>query len=82
MASQFVSKSRRLLGVRRQQWIRGFFGTSALISSVVIFLISIFLVWEAVRFFPAHRAELRLSRRSGQEKVDYLIRETAWSQQV
>lgn len=82
MASQFVSKSRRLLGVRRQQWIRGFFGTSALISSVVIFLISIFLVWEAVRFFPAHRAELRLARRSGQEYVDYLIRETAWSQQV
>lgn len=53
-----------------------------MISSVVIFLISIFLVWEAVRFFPAHRAELRLARSSGQEYVDYLIRETSWSQQV
>ncbi len=82
MASQFVSGSRRVLGVRRHLWIRGFFGTSAFISALVIFLISTFLVWEAVRFFPAHRAELRLARRSGQEYVDYLIRETAWSQKV
>jgi phosphate transport system permease protein len=82
MPSRFVSKSRRFLGLRHPQWIKGFFGGSAVVSSVIIFLISIFLILEAVRFFPSHRAELKLARRSGQEYADFLIRETGWSQQV
>lgn len=82
MTSKFVSKSRRLFGMRRQHWIKGFFGGNALVSFVVIFLISIFLIYEAVRFFPAHHTEVKLARKSGQEYVDFLIREAKWSQEV
>lgn len=82
MPPGFESKSRRFLGVRRQHWIKGFFGGSALISSVMIFLISAFLIYEAIRFFPSHREELALARRSGQEYVDHLIRESKLGQEA
>jgi phosphate transport system permease protein len=82
MPSQFNTQSRSLFGIRRRTWVKGFFGGNAGVAFAVIFLITIFLVSEAVRFFPAHHEELRKARRSGQEYVDYLIREADWSQEM
>ncbi len=75
MAKHFERKGRRLLGFNLQSWIKGFFGGNAGLSIVILFLICLFLVLEAVRFFPSHHQELKLSQKSGQEYVDYVIRE-------
>lgn len=82
MAKNFASKGRRLFGFSLQSWIKGFFGGSAGISFGVIFLIFLFLLFEALRFFPSHHQELKLARQSGQEYVDYLIRESREYQQL
>lgn len=50
MANKFQSKGRRLFGVGIQGWIKGFFSGNAGVSMGVIFLIFLFLVFEAVRF--------------------------------
>ena len=82
MANQFAFKGRRLLGFSHQGWIKGFFGGSAGVSFGVIFLIFLFLVFEAVRFFPSHHRDLKLAQNSGQEYVDFLIRESKEYQQL
>ena len=48
----------------------------------VIFLIFVFLVSEAVRFFPDHHRELALFRKTGQEYVDFIIREARGYQEI
>ncbi|MDB4538029.1 hypothetical protein N9230_05400, partial [Akkermansiaceae bacterium] len=75
MAKHFQRKGRRFLGVNLQGWIRGFFGGNAALSIVILFLICLFLVKEAVMFFPQHHRELELYRKTGQEYVGYLIKE-------
>jgi len=75
MAKHFERKGRRILGFDLQSWIKGFFGGNAGLSIVILFLICLFLVMEAVRFFPSHHKELKLYRESGQEYVGYIIKE-------
>jgi phosphate transport system permease protein len=82
MANQFQSKGRRIFGFSVQGWIKGFFSGNAAISMGVIFLIFVFLVSEAVRFFPDHHRELALSRKTGQEYVDFIIREARGYQEI
>jgi phosphate transport system permease protein len=76
MAKHFARKGRRFLGFNLQSWIKGFFGGNAGLSIVILFLICLFLVMEAVRFFPSHHEELKLYRKSGQEYVGYIIKES------
>lgn len=75
MAKHFERKGRRILGFNVQSWIKAFFGGNAGLSIVILFLICLFLVLEAIRFFPSHHAELKLYRKSGQEYVGYVIKE-------
>lgn len=76
MAKHFQRKGRRILGLNLQSWIKGFFGGNAGLSIVILFLICAFLVLEAVRFFPSHHEGLVLYRKSGQEFVGHLIKES------
>jgi len=64
-----------MLGVDLQGWIKGFFGGNATLSIVILFLICLFLIIEAVRFFPQHHKDLQLYRQSGQEYVGHIIKE-------
>jgi len=75
MANHFARKGRLLLGLNLQSWIKGFFGGNAGLSIVILFLICLFLVLAAVRFFPSHHEDLKLYRKSGQEYVNYIIKE-------
>ncbi len=75
MAKHFQRKGQRLLGLDKQSWIKGFFGSNAGLSIVVLFLICLFLMIEAFRFFPAHHELLKVNRQSGQEFVDHIIDE-------
>jgi len=75
MAKHFQKKGRRLLGWDLQDWIKGFFGTNATLSIVILFLICFYLIREALIFFPAHHQGLTLYRQTGQEYVGHLIEE-------
>lgn len=75
MSHHFQRKGKRLLGMDRQDAIRRFFGGNAMLSIVILFLICLFLLREAVMFFPGHHEELKLYRESGQEYVGYVIKE-------
>ena len=76
MAKHFQRKGQRLLGLDKQNWIKGFFGSNAGLSIVVLFLICFFLMVEAFRFFPSHHELLKSNRLSGQEFVAHIIDET------
>jgi phosphate transport system permease protein len=76
MSGHFKRKGKRFLGIDRQVAIRRFFGGNAMLSIVILFLICLFLLREAVLFFPGHHDELQLYRESGQEYVGYVIKET------
>lgn len=75
MAKHFQRKGKRFLGWDLQDWIKGFFGTNATLSIVILFLICAFLIYEAVRFFPSHHHGLELYRKTGQEYVGHIIDE-------
>ena len=76
MAKHFQRKGQRLFGLDKQSWIKGFFGSNAGLSIVVLFLICFFLMVEAFRFFPSHHELLKSNRLSGQEFVAHIIDET------
>ena len=82
MAKHFQRKGRRYLGLDLQSWIKGFFGGNAGLSIVILFLICAFLVLEAIKFFPSHHQGLVLYRKSGQEFVGHLIKETDGYQEL
>lgn len=46
-----------------------------MLSVVVLFLICLFLIREALLFFPQHHKDLELYRKTGQEYVGHLIKE-------
>ena len=75
MAKHFQRQGKRILGLDKQTWIKGFFGGNAGISIVVLFLICFFLMLEALRFFPSHHAGLQVYRQSGQEYVGHLMKQ-------
>lgn len=72
----FNRKGRRFLGLDRQKVIRRFFGGNASLSIIILALICLFLLREAILFFPDHHKELEVFRETGQEYVDYLIKES------
>src|SRR5947208_16223792 len=57
---------------RADDFIKGFFGSNALIAIVVLGLITIFLFREGFGFFGKNLANIRLYRRAGLEYVDIL----------
>ena len=75
MAKRFQKHDKRFLGLGKAGAIRGFFGTNAILSIAILLLICVFLAKEAFLFFPGHHEELGLFRQSGQEHVDYQIRQ-------
>ncbi|MGJ8695412.1 MAG: phosphate ABC transporter permease subunit PstC [Verrucomicrobiaceae bacterium] len=75
MAKHFQKKGRRILGRDLQDWIKGFFGTNAALSIVILGLICFYLIREAIMFFPSHHEEMTLYRQTGQEYVGYIIDE-------
>ncbi len=75
MAIHFKRKGRRLLGIDRQDAIRFFFGGNAMISILVLGAICLFLLREAVLFFPQHQRDLEVYRLTGQEYAGFVIHE-------
>jgi phosphate transport system permease protein len=72
----FATKRRRarLLGLTSDEFIKAFFGGNALVSAIVLALITIFLLREGIGFFGQNRDNLRIYRLAGLEYVD-IIRE-------
>ncbi|BET65712.1 hypothetical protein ASA1KI_06300 [Opitutales bacterium ASA1] len=62
----------RLLGLTVDDMIRLFFGGNAVVSVVVLGLITIFLFKEGHSFFGDNRRNLETYRRAGLEYVDYM----------
>src|SRR5882672_11457140 len=68
-----VSKRRlRLLGLTLDDAIKAFFGGNALVSVIVLALITIFLFREGFGFFAQNRQNLRIYRQAGLEYVDFI----------
>src|SRR5471032_609150 len=68
-----VSKRRlKLLGLTLDDVIKAFFGGNALVSVVVLALITIFLFREGFGFFAQNRQNLRIYREAGLEYVDFI----------
>ncbi len=74
----FVITKRRLkfLGLTLDDLIKTFFGGNAVVSVVVLALITFFLVREGAGFFGQNRQNLRVYRQAGLEYVDYLRAQT------
>lgn len=68
----FPRKGFRMFGLGLQDFIRYFFGGNAGLAIVVLVLICIFLLVEAIWFFPQHHHEFRIYRQAGQEFVDIM----------
>lgn len=72
-ASFVIQKKRvRLLGLTMDDCIKSFFGGNAIISVVVLALITYFLVREGAGFFGQNRQNLEVYRRAGLEYVDFI----------
>lgn len=71
-----ITKRRiRLLGLTLDDTIKVFFGGSALVSIVVLTLITFFLLREGAGFFGQNRQNLQIYRRAGLEYVDFIRRQ-------
>ena len=75
MATHFKRKGKRLLGIDRQDAIKFFFGGNAMISILALGAICVFLLKEAVLFFPQHQRDLEIFRLTGQEYANFVIEE-------
>lgn len=68
-----IKKSRsRFLGLSLDDMIRSFFGGNALVSVIVLALITVFLFREGFGFFGQNQQNLRIYRQAGLEYVDYM----------
>jgi|UniRef100_UPI0040495451 phosphate transport system permease protein len=68
-----IKKSRaRFLGLSLDDVIRAFFGGNAVLSVIVLALITIFLFREGAGFFTQNRQNLTIYRQAGLEYVDYM----------
>jgi phosphate transport system permease protein len=65
-------KRGRLLGLNLDDVIRHFFEGNAVVSIVVLALITLFLFKEGADFFEQNRTNLKIYREAGLECVDYL----------
>jgi phosphate transport system permease protein len=70
----FLSNKRkfRFLGLTLDDAIKGFFGGNALVSVVVLALITLFLFREGFGFFGQERRDLAIYRQAGLEYVDFI----------
>jgi phosphate transport system permease protein len=74
----FVLQKKRLkfLGLTVEDCIRAFFGGNALMSIVVLTLITYFLFREGAGFFGQNRQNLEVYRQAGLEYVDFMRQQT------
>ncbi|SDU04420.1 phosphate transport system permease protein [Verrucomicrobium sp. GAS474] len=63
---------KRIMGRTVDEWIATFFGSSATISILILFLIMALLVKEGIGFVPGNAFNLTIYRKAGLEYVDYL----------
>ena len=68
----FANKRRKLLGLDGGQLIKSYFGNSALVSILILSLITIFLFKEGIGFFGQNYQSLKLYRASALEYVDII----------
>ena len=66
----------RLLGLTVEDCIKAFFGGNAIVSIVVLALITYFLFREGAGFFGQNRQNLEVYRRAGLEYVDFIRRQS------
>ncbi|EDY83820.1 phosphate ABC transporter, permease protein PstC, putative [Verrucomicrobiia bacterium DG1235] len=66
------SRRRQFLGIDKDQALKGLFGGNAIVSIVVLALITFFLFKEGAAFFGQYRENIDLYRRSGIEYVDIM----------
>ncbi len=72
-----ANKSRvRILGLTADDAIKVFFGGNALVSIIVLALITIFLFREGIDFFGQNRRNLLTYRQAGLEYVDFIRSQT------
>ncbi|MEY4941461.1 MAG: phosphate transporter permease subunit PstC, partial [Verrucomicrobiota bacterium] len=78
VAAPFAVKKRRLrlLGVTLDDAIKAFFGGNAVVSVIVLALITIFLFREGAGFFGQNRLNLQVYRLAGLEYVDLIRRQS------
>lgn len=62
----------RLFGLTMDELIKTFFGGNALVSVIVLVMITVFLFREGFGFFGQNRDNLRIYRQAGLEFVDYI----------
>lgn len=62
----------RVLGLTFDDAIKAFFGGNAIVSVIVLALITIFLFREGAEFFGQNRRNLEIYRQAGLEYVDYI----------
>ena len=62
----------RMLGLTVDECIKGFFGGNAILSIVVLALITYFLIREGAGFFGQNRENLQVYRQAGLEYVDFI----------
>lgn len=68
-----IKKSRKqFLGLSLDDMIRSFFGGNAVVSVIVLALITLFLFREGIGFFGQNQQNLRVYRQAGLEYVDYM----------
>jgi len=72
------SRQRRIFGFTMDQALRGLFGGNALVSIVVLGLITFFLFKEGSGFFGMYRESISLYRKSGVEYTD-IMREQSYA---
>lgn len=68
----FNSKRKKFLGFNTGQYIKTYFGSTALASILILSLITIFLFKEGYGFFSQNLDSLRLYRKAGLEYVDII----------
>src|SRR3954470_3099055 len=73
-----VRKKRlKLLGLTLDDAIKAFFGGNAIVSIVVLTLITVFLLREGAGFFGQNRENLQVYRMAGLEYVDFIRQQQA-----
>ena len=66
---------KRFLGLSLDDFVRSFFGGNALVSVIVLALITVFLFREGFGFFGQNQQNLSTYRQAGLEYVDYMKRQ-------
>ncbi len=72
-----ASRRKTFLGLDKEQALKGLFGGNALVSIVVLALITFFLFREGIGFFGQYRDSLKLYRSSGLEYVEIMNEQSA-----